>query len=70
MPEVKIYGKVGWPYTDRARAAYRSAIFIDVKKDAEKLSEMLKLTGGQRRVPVIVDGTQVTIGYNRGSWNV
>jgi glutaredoxin len=34
-----------------------------VKSDASKLQEMLKLSGGARQVPVIVDGKKVTIGY-------
>jgi glutaredoxin len=34
-----------------------------VKKDTAKLAEMLKLTGGARKVPVIVDGDKVTLGY-------
>jgi glutaredoxin 3 len=34
-----------------------------VKTDASKLEEMLKHSGGVRKVPVILDGTKVTIGY-------
>ncbi len=36
---------------------------MDVKKDAERLQEMLKLSGGKRQVPVIVEGGKVTVGY-------
>jgi glutaredoxin len=36
---------------------------VDVKSDPEKLKEMLKFSGGSRQVPVIVKGTEVTIGY-------
>jgi len=36
---------------------------VDVKKDAAKLQEMLKLSGGKRQVPVIVEGERVTVGY-------
>jgi len=36
---------------------------LDVKKDAEKLQEMLRLSGGRRQVPVIVAGGKVTVGY-------
>jgi hypothetical protein len=28
------------------------------------MAEMLALSGGQRKVPVIVDGTHVSIGYD------
>jgi len=34
-----------------------------VKKDTAKLQEMLKLSGGRRAVPVIVEGGKVTVGY-------
>jgi len=34
-----------------------------VVKDPAKLDDMLKLSGGYRKVPVIVDGEAVTIGY-------
>jgi hypothetical protein len=36
---------------------------VDVKKDAARLPEMLKLSGGKRQVPVIVEGEKVTVGY-------
>jgi glutaredoxin len=31
--------------------------------DADGLAEMLKLSKGQRKVPVIVEGKKVTVGY-------
>jgi glutaredoxin len=34
-----------------------------VKSDSAKLQEMLKISGGVRQVPVIVEGDKVTIGY-------
>jgi len=34
-----------------------------VRLDNEKLEEMLKLSGGIRKVPVIVEEGKVTIGY-------
>ena len=68
--KILIYGKQGWPYTDEARSAYGDrAIYLDVKKDPEKLDEMLSHSKGKRQVPVIVDGGKVTIGYG-GSWGV
>jgi hypothetical protein len=36
---------------------------VDVKKDAARLPEMLKLSGDRRAVPVIVDAGEVTVGY-------
>ncbi len=37
--------------------------YIDVKQDSAGLNEMLKLSDGVRKVPVIVENDQVTIGY-------
>jgi hypothetical protein len=34
-----------------------------VKKDQEKLNEMLLLSDGRRQVPVVVDDGKVTVGY-------
>jgi hypothetical protein len=34
-----------------------------VKKDPLALREMLEVTKGKREVPVIVDGSRVTIGF-------
>lgn len=68
MPdEVLIYGKDGCPYTVAARDDYgdRGVPFryINVKKDPAALERMLVLSKGQRRVPVIVEGGTVTIGF-------
>jgi len=37
--------------------------YVNVKKDAAGLTRMLEHAQGQRRVPVIVEGGRVTIGY-------
>jgi glutaredoxin len=37
--------------------------YRNVKKSPSDLSEMLQRTGGERQVPVIVEGGKVTIGY-------
>jgi glutaredoxin len=37
--------------------------YYDVKKEPEKLKEMLNHSNGQRKVPVIVEGEKVTVGY-------
>ena len=37
--------------------------YRNVKKSPEQLAEMLRHTKGQRRVPAIVEGGTVTIGY-------
>ncbi len=42
-------------------------MYFDVKLDAAKLDEMLKHSKGARKVPVIVEGGRVSIGYEGGS---
>jgi len=39
------------------------AQYIDVKADKGKLKEMLKYSNGSRKVPVIVNQGEVTIGH-------
>lgn len=62
-----VYGKAGCPHTRRALAALPRARFIDVLADPAALAEMLALTGGLRRVPVIRRGEHVEVGFRRGS---
>ncbi len=65
--EIIIYGKETCPFTNRAREAKNqegyTVIYRDVLKDDQNLQEMLKLTGGDRRVPVLVEADMVSIGY-------
>jgi glutaredoxin 3 len=63
----RIYGKETCPHTKRARAALPRARFIDVESDPAALAEMLGLTGGVRRIPVIARKEGVAIGYKRGA---
>lgn len=63
----RIYGKQGCPHTNRARAALPCAQFVDVLADPAALEEMLRLSGGVRRVPVIVRGDAVEVGFRRGA---
>jgi glutaredoxin 3 len=64
---VVIYGKDSCPYTADAIDAFKAkgvaVEYINVKRDAAAMERMLALSGGQRRVPVIVEGEQVTIGF-------
>lgn len=64
---VLIYGKEGCPHTRRAREALPGAVFVDVLSDPRLLDEMLKLTGGVRRIPVIKRGDAIEIGFQRGA---
>jgi len=68
--KVVIYGRAGWPFTDQARAAYGdTAEYADVELDHKKLEEMLKYSGGLRKVPVVIEGGKVIIGYG-GTWGI
>ena len=68
--KVIIFGKSAWPYTNQARSAYGdSATYVDVVREPDKLEEMLKFSKGVRKVPVIVEGNKVEIGYG-GTWGV
>ncbi|MHC1700881.1 MAG: UXX-star selenoprotein family 1 [Humidesulfovibrio sp.] len=64
---VRIYGKDGCPHTRRAREALPGAVFLDVIADPFLLEEMLRLTGGVRRIPIIVKDGEVEIGFKRGA---
>jgi hypothetical protein len=37
--------------------------YFDVKKDAAAMKRFLALSGGDRRVPLIVEGGRVTVGF-------
>jgi glutaredoxin 3 len=64
---VIIFGKQSCPFTRAARQAYaeagRDVRFIDVKADPQDFALMLEHSGGDRRIPVILDGRSVSIGW-------
>lgn len=64
---VLIFGKNGCPYTQNARDHYSERNipfeYVNVKKNAADLDRMLTYSKGARRVPVIVEGDTVTIGF-------
>ncbi len=71
MGRILIYGKEGWGHTAAARSKLTDAIYYDVKKDDAKLEEMLNLSKGIRRVPVIVkENGEIQIGFDGGTWGV
>ncbi len=41
--------------------------YADVQRDQARMAEMLKHSQNERRVPVIVDGGKVIIGFDGGS---
>ena len=64
---VQIYGKGSCPYTNAARQDYRGrgyqVEYFDVKADQAAMTRFLELSGGERRVPLIVERGRVTIGF-------
>ena len=72
--KVLIFGKNNWPYTNAAREAFKqegkTVEYHDVVSESNKLDLMLKHSDGARRVPVIVDGEDVTIGFGGKTWGV
>ena len=72
--KILIFGKDTWPYTNQAREAFakqgQKVEYANVKADAEKMKTMLKYSDGIRKVPVIVEQGNVTIGFNGRTWGV
>lgn len=68
---VLIFGKDSCPYTEAARDHYTDTgvafEYINVKKRPDGLEQMLAYSKGKRQVPVIVDGGNVTIGFQGGT---
>ena len=64
---VLIFGKDSCPYTLAAREDYEgrgaSVEYVNVKKNPADLQRMLEYSKGRREVPVIVEGSRVTIGF-------
>ena len=75
MPDkVLIFGKDAWPYTRAARAAFakdgRQVDYYNVVKEIRHLETMLEYSNGTRKVPVIVEGETVTIGFEGDTWGI
>lgn len=72
--KVLIFGKDAWPYTTAAREAFaklgQKVEYVNVKADAKNMKTMLEYSNGLRKVPVIVERDQVSIGFNGGTWGV
>ena len=72
--QILIFGKDAWPYTRAAREAYakqnKNVEYLNVVSDRGQLDAMLKHSNGARKVPVIVEGGKVTIGFDGGTWGV
>lgn len=70
MAEVTIYTKPGCPYCAGAKESFDQKGIdyteISVPGNSAALEQMLQLTKGVRKVPIIVEGDKVTIGFNGG----
>ncbi|MEE9443714.1 MAG: glutaredoxin family protein [candidate division Zixibacteria bacterium] len=70
MPNVKMYTKPGCPYCTAARENYndRGVEFEDINVIDNPMAqeELLKLSNGQKIVPVIIDNGEVKIGWGGG----
>ncbi len=70
MSTVTIYTKEGCPYCAAAKKHYNDSGIdfkeIDVHKTDGAQEDLLKLTGGERIVPVIVEKDEVKLGFGGG----
>ena len=68
---VLLYSRAGCPHCDALRATLtaRGAVVdeIDVGVRREAIPELLKLTGGRRIVPVVVEGGRILVAPDGGS---
>lgn len=68
---VLLYTRTGCPHSATLRAALAArnvAITeIDVARRRDAVPELLKLTGGRRIVPVLVEGTTITVAPDGGT---
>jgi glutaredoxin len=68
---VLLYTRAGCPHCDAMRAALAArgttVVEIDVEADRRAVVELLKLTGGRRVVPVMVEDGRVLVAPDGGS---
>ncbi len=67
---ISIYTKTGCPNCQAAKEWLKSqgAKYEEINLSAfpDKIDEMLRASGGTRKVPVIIDNGKVTVGFNGG----
>ena len=72
--KIMLFGKDAWPYTRAAREAFaregRQVEYFNVVKEPKHMDSMLKHSKGARKVPVIVEGEAVTIGFGGRTWGI
>jgi glutaredoxin 3 len=68
MTEATIYTKPGCPYCAAAKddLQQRGLPYTEynVQSDEAALQRMLALNGGHRRVPTVIHGSQVSVGFH------
>lgn len=68
---VVLYVQAGCAFCDAARAALAArdvrVVEVDVGRERQSIPELLKLTGGRRVVPVIVEGGKIAVAPEGGS---
>jgi glutaredoxin len=68
---VLLYTRTGCPYCDAKRAALAARGVpvreINVSERPHAVAELMKLTGGRRIVPVVVDGGRIDVAPDGGS---
>jgi glutaredoxin 3 len=65
---LELYGTASCPYTAQLREdlQWRREPFLeyDVERDAQALERMLRISGGDRTVPLLADGDRIVqVGY-------
>ena len=72
--KILLFGKDAWPYTRAAREAFakegRQVAYYNVVKEPKHLDTMLQHARGARKIPVIVEGEAITIGFDGGTWGI
>lgn len=70
MSKVTIYTKPGCPYCAAAKEHYKSLGVsykeVDVFAGDGAKDEALRFSGGERKVPIIVEDGQVQVGFGGG----
>lgn len=68
---ILVYVKSGCPHCEaligRLEAEGKSPVLIDVETERRVIPELIKLTGGKRIVPVLVEGTEIRVAPEGGT---
>ena len=71
MPRVFLYTRDGCPYSDQQRELLKAGddevLEVNLTREPQGMTELLKLTGGRPIVPVIVRGSVITVAPEGGT---